>query len=78
MGNASTLVTSDSVWKKLVLDAKKRNCFHNADEDSNLAQAITTALLELDQLHSLLNIGSMLFKNAIWKVCCYILNLSLL
>ncbi|XP_004295335.1 PREDICTED: uncharacterized protein LOC101293470 [Fragaria vesca subsp. vesca] len=69
VGNASTLVTSDSVWKKLVLDAKKRNCFHNADEDSNLAQAITTALLELDQLHSLLNIGSMLFKNAIWKVC---------
>ncbi|KAL6219546.1 hypothetical protein ACLB2K_007305 [Fragaria x ananassa] len=69
VGNASTLVTSDSVWKKLVLDAKKRNCFHNADEDSNLAQAITTALIELDQLHSLLNIGSMLFKNTIWKVC---------
>ncbi|KAM5551584.1 hypothetical protein ABKV19_026432, partial [Rosa sericea] len=67
--NASTLIASDSVWKKLVLDAKKRNCFYNADEDSNLAQAITAALLELDQLHSLLNIDSLLFKNAIWKVC---------
>ncbi|KAM5558325.1 hypothetical protein ABKV19_020167 [Rosa sericea] len=69
LGNASTLITSDSVWKKLVLDAKKRNCFYNADEDSNLAQAITAALLELDQLHSLLNVDSLLFKNAIWKVC---------
>ncbi|XP_062002417.1 uncharacterized protein LOC133720228 isoform X1 [Rosa rugosa] len=69
LGNASTLIASDTVWKKLVLDAKKRNCFYNADEDSNLAQAITAALLELDQLHSLLNIDSMLFKNAIWKVC---------
>ncbi|XP_062002779.1 uncharacterized protein LOC133720466 [Rosa rugosa] len=69
LGNASTLIASDTVWKKLVLDAKKRNCFYNADEDSKLTQAITAALLELDQLHTLLNIDSMLFKNAIWKVC---------
>ncbi|KAK9950677.1 hypothetical protein M0R45_006153 [Rubus argutus] len=69
LGNASTLINSDSIWKKLVLDAKKRNCFYNADEDSNLAQAIATAHLELGQLHSLLNIDSILFKNAIWKVC---------
>ncbi|KAK9950672.1 hypothetical protein M0R45_006149 [Rubus argutus] len=69
LGNASTLINSDSIWKKLVLDAKKRNCFYNADEESNLAQAIATTLLELGQLHSLLNIDSVLFKNAIWKVC---------
>ncbi|KAJ0961678.1 hypothetical protein J5N97_000696 [Dioscorea zingiberensis] len=68
LGESSTLIASDSVWKKLVLDAKKRNCFYNADEDSNLAQAITAALLELDQLHSLLNVDSLLFKNAMWKV----------
>jgi senataxin len=71
LGNASTLINSDSIWKKLVLDAKKRNCFYNADEDSNLAQAIATALLELGQLHSLFNMDSLLFKNTIWKVCCY-------
>ncbi|KAK9950623.1 hypothetical protein M0R45_006103 [Rubus argutus] len=69
LGNASTLINSDSIWKKLVLDAKKRNCFYNADADSNLAKAIVTALLELGQLHFLLNIDSLLFKNAIWKVC---------
>ncbi|CAN6572652.1 unnamed protein product [Malus baccata var. baccata] len=69
LGNASTLVNSDSVWKKLVLDAKRRDCFHNADEDNNLAQAIAAALLELDQFHALLSIKSLLFKNARWKVC---------
>ncbi|KAM1012040.1 hypothetical protein ACFX2C_047316 [Malus domestica] len=69
LGSASTLVNSDSIWTKLVLDAKGRNCFHNADEDKNLAQAIAIALLELDQFHGLLNIESLLFKNARWKVC---------
>ncbi|CAL2244485.1 unnamed protein product [Prunus armeniaca] len=69
LGNGSTLVNSDSIWKKLVLDAERRECFHNADEDNNLAQAIAVALLELGQLHSLLNIDSFLFKNARWKVC---------
>ncbi|KAM2017071.1 hypothetical protein EV2_048385 [Malus domestica] len=69
LGNASTLVNSDSIWKKLVLDAKRRDCFHNADEDNNLAQAIAAALLELDQFHALLSIESLLFKNARWKVC---------
>ncbi|BBG98601.1 P-loop containing nucleoside triphosphate hydrolases superfamily protein, partial [Prunus dulcis] len=53
----------------LVLDAERRECFHNADEDNNLALAIAAALLELGQLHSLLNIDSFLFKNARWKVC---------
>lgn len=62
------MVNSDSIWKKLVLDAERRECFHNADEDNNLAQAIVAALLELGQLHSLLNIDSFLFKNARWKV----------
>ncbi|XP_009341860.2 uncharacterized protein LOC103933883 [Pyrus x bretschneideri] len=69
LGNASTLVNSDSIWKKLVLDAKRRDCFHNADEDKNLAQAIAAALLEVDRFHALLSIESLLFKNARWKVC---------
>ncbi|PQM40344.1 uncharacterized protein Pyn_09227 [Prunus yedoensis var. nudiflora] len=68
LGNGSTLVNSDSIWKKLVLDAERRECFHNADEDNNLALAIAAALLELGQLHSLLNIDSCLFKNARWKL----------
>ncbi|KAI5434570.1 probable helicase MAGATAMA 3 [Lathyrus oleraceus] len=40
LGNATTLIKSDSIWRNVVLDAKKRGCFHNAEEDKQLAQAI--------------------------------------
>jgi hypothetical protein len=68
LGDGGTLLKSDTVWKKLVLDAKQRGCFYDANEDKNLAQAITAALVELEQLDILLNNGSLLFKEAIWKV----------
>ncbi|KAI5408187.1 helicase sen1 isoform X2 [Lathyrus oleraceus] len=48
LGNETTLENSDSVWKELVLDAKERGCFHNADEDKKLAEAIEDALLEIE------------------------------
>ncbi|CAK7338865.1 unnamed protein product [Dovyalis caffra] len=69
LGNAASLVRSDSIWKKLVNDAKDRQCFHNADEDKNLAQAITASLIELGQHDVLLQTDSLLFQNARWKVC---------
>lgn len=50
LGNAETLEHSDTVWRKLVLDAKERGCFHNADDDKKLAQAIEDALLEMELL----------------------------
>lgn len=50
MGNGGTLVNSDSIWRKLVLDAKNRDCFYSADEDKNLAQVIEDALLEIELL----------------------------
>ncbi|XP_008222459.2 PREDICTED: helicase SEN1-like [Prunus mume] len=67
LGNEATLISSNSIWKKLILDAKKRKCFYNAHEDKDLAQAIAAALMELGQLHILLNADSLLFKNAKWK-----------
>ncbi|GMN31515.1 hypothetical protein TIFTF001_003284 [Ficus carica] len=69
VGNGTTLGNSESVWEKLVDDAKKRNCFHNAEEDQNLAHAIAAALLELNQINDLVNADSFLFKSAKWKVC---------
>jgi hypothetical protein len=63
-----TLLKSNSVWKKLVLDAKERGCFYEANEDKSLSQAITAALVELEQLDILLNNDSLLFKEARWKV----------
>ncbi|XP_050226216.1 uncharacterized protein LOC126676130 [Mercurialis annua] len=68
VGNGATLDNSGSVWKRLIDDAKARECFHNADEDESLVQAITVALVEANQLDELLNMDSILFRNARWKV----------
>lgn len=38
------------MWRKVVLDAKRRDCFYNADEDKKLAQTIEDSLYGLDLL----------------------------
>ncbi|XP_068646917.1 uncharacterized protein [Aristolochia californica] len=68
LGHANTLIRSGSVWEDLVHDAKKRQCFANAEEDKNLAKAILDAKHELNQLDDLLNSDSILLKYAKWKV----------
>ncbi|XP_059452744.1 uncharacterized protein LOC132183340 isoform X2 [Corylus avellana] len=68
LGNGVTLLKSDSVWKKLVIDAKERGCFYDANEDKNLAGAITASLVEFEQLDILLRNDSILFREARWKV----------
>ncbi|KAL0379077.1 UNVERIFIED_CONTAM: Helicase SEN1 [Sesamum radiatum] len=47
LGNASTLLNSGSVWKKLIMDAKSRGCFYNTYEDNNLSLAINRPLIEV-------------------------------
>ncbi|KAH7852774.1 hypothetical protein Vadar_029088 [Vaccinium darrowii] len=69
LGNGATLINSGSVWKKLVIDAKARGCFYDANDDKNLAQAVAGALVELNQLNALLTMDSLLFRNTRWKVC---------
>uniref|UniRef100_A0A2N9F0I4 Helicase ATP-binding domain-containing protein n=1 Tax=Fagus sylvatica TaxID=28930 RepID=A0A2N9F0I4_FAGSY len=71
LGNEATLTKKFSIWKELVIDAKKRRCFYNADEDKSLAQAITVALIEHDQIHTLLNMDSFLFRKTMWKYSMY-------
>jgi len=68
LGNEVTLLKSDSVWKNLVLNAKERGCFYDANEDKSLARAITTALVEFEKLDVLLSNDSTLFREARWKV----------
>ncbi|KAI8004807.1 Helicase SEN1 [Camellia lanceoleosa] len=63
LGNGATLINSGSVWKKIVVDAKARGCFYDANDDKNLAQALGGALVELNQLDILLKPGSFLFSN---------------
>ncbi|URD97754.1 tRNA-splicing endonuclease positive effector-related [Musa troglodytarum] len=40
VGNGPTLISSGSIWAKLVFDAKSRQCFFNAIEDEDIASAI--------------------------------------
>uniref|UniRef100_A0A803Q387 UvrD-like helicase ATP-binding domain-containing protein n=1 Tax=Cannabis sativa TaxID=3483 RepID=A0A803Q387_CANSA len=68
LGNERTLANSQSIWEALVIDAKERHCFYNADEDVGLAKAMLEMKKELDQFDDLLNADSMLFRNSKWKV----------
>ncbi|KAL4392729.1 hypothetical protein AHAS_Ahas03G0374200 [Arachis hypogaea] len=68
LGSERALASQDNVWKALVLDAKKRQCFFDADENEELAKTIWDVRKELDQFDDLLNADSLLFRNSIWKV----------
>ncbi|XP_057452229.1 uncharacterized protein LOC130744053 [Lotus japonicus] len=68
LGHERTLVSLENVWKDLVLDAKKRQCFFDADEDKDLAKSILDAKKGLNQLDDLLNADSVIFRNSMWKV----------
>jgi len=62
-------MNSGSIWEVLLYDAVARGCFHSADEDERLSHAIATAMIELGQVGDLLNMSSLLFRKATWKVC---------
>ncbi|KAJ3709114.1 hypothetical protein LUZ61_012819 [Rhynchospora tenuis] len=49
IGNEWTLTNSNSVWKELVLDAKKRGCFFNGSDDKSLEEMINSAIEELNK-----------------------------
>ncbi|KAG9442402.1 hypothetical protein H6P81_018256 [Aristolochia fimbriata] len=68
LGHEPTLAESNSIWKDVVLDAKKRKCFFNAEEDESLANTIVNAQMELGQFDDLLRADSLLFRKAKWKV----------
>ncbi|XP_060960163.1 uncharacterized protein LOC115722733 [Cannabis sativa] len=68
LGNERTLANSQSIWEALVIDAKNRHCFYNADDEEDLAKAILDIKKELDQFDDLLNADSMFFRNSKWKV----------
>ncbi|XP_042503371.1 uncharacterized protein LOC122080630 isoform X2 [Macadamia integrifolia] len=68
LGNGPTLFKSGSIWRKLVLDAKDRGCFFNADKDESLKEAIIAGLVDLGEFDELLNMDYLLFGGARWKV----------
>ncbi|KZV53817.1 hypothetical protein F511_00083 [Dorcoceras hygrometricum] len=68
LGNGTTLLNSGTVWKKLVLDAKRRGCFYDSNDNPSLALAINNALIELGELDSLFDMNSSIVRTAKWKV----------
>ncbi|CAN1804440.1 TPR and ankyrin repeat-containing protein 1 [Linum perenne] len=68
LGCATTLINSESVWQRLVHDAKARNCFFNIDEDESLGKVVLDVKKQYDQLEDLITGDSLLFRNAKWKV----------
>ncbi|PWA62544.1 uvrD-like Helicase, ATP-binding domain, P-loop containing nucleoside triphosphate hydrolase [Artemisia annua] len=67
LGNEITLTNSDSIWKELVSDARRRHCFFDADADECLKTTIIATKKELEQLDDLVSGTSVLFKHAKWK-----------
>ncbi|KAH1189210.1 TPR and ankyrin repeat-containing protein 1 [Glycine max] len=68
LGNERALASNENVWKAIVLDAKNRKCFFDADQDKELGKAILDAKKASNQLDDLLDTNSVLFKSQLWKV----------
>nr|GEU56937.1 UvrD-like helicase, ATP-binding domain, P-loop containing nucleoside triphosphate hydrolase [Tanacetum cinerariifolium] len=66
--NERTLTNIESIWKEVVCDARNRHCLFDADADECLKMIIIAAMKELEQLDDLVNMNSILFKHAKWKV----------
>ena len=65
------MARSDSIWKDLVCDAKKRNCLFDADADKCLKKIIIDAKKELEPLNDMVKGNSLLVKHVKWKVFLY-------
>ncbi|PON39568.1 P-loop containing nucleoside triphosphate hydrolase [Parasponia andersonii] len=68
LGNERTLAKSQSLWGPIILDAKIRRCFFDADGNEDLAEDIIEVKKEFGQVDTLLNIDSLFFKSSKWKV----------
>ena len=68
LGNEWAITNNENVWKAIVLDAKNRKCFFNANQDEEMAKAILDSKKEADQFDDLLDTNSVLFRSKLWKV----------
>ncbi|KAJ3708110.1 hypothetical protein LUZ61_011815 [Rhynchospora tenuis] len=59
IGNATTLSKSESVWQKIVSDAKNRGCLFKSEDDEDLQNAIIRAVIEQDELEDIINFNTL-------------------
>ncbi|KAG2574247.1 hypothetical protein PVAP13_7KG316209 [Panicum virgatum] len=59
VGNGTTLSSSNSVWQKMIKNAQARGCFFDVNEDKDLSNAVTKAIIELDDAENSMNMESL-------------------
>jgi hypothetical protein len=59
LGNATTLACGNTIWRDIVADSKQRGCFFNAKDDKDLSNAIINAVIELDEVESMLKLDDL-------------------
>ncbi|QCD87121.1 regulator of nonsense transcripts 1 [Vigna unguiculata] len=67
LGNERAITNNENVWKAIVLDAKNRKCFFNADQDEEMVKAILDSKKKAYQFDDLLDTNSVLFRSKLWK-----------
>lgn len=73
LGNATTLAGGKTIWREIVADAKERGCFYDAKDDKDLSNAIIKAVIELDEVESLLKMDGLRIggsRPGVWLVTC--------
>ncbi|GJS35388.1 DNA helicase, UvrD/REP type, P-loop containing nucleoside triphosphate hydrolase [Tanacetum coccineum] len=68
LGDERVHLKKGSVWESMLLDAKARKCFYQADEHKELAKVIIEVKKDLHQLDELLSGETTLFRSTTWKV----------
>lgn len=59
LGNAKTLVSTKTIWRGIVADAKVRGCYFEAKDDKDLSSAIIKAAIEMDEVENLLKLDGL-------------------
>ncbi|GJN26634.1 hypothetical protein PR202_gb14583 [Eleusine coracana subsp. coracana] len=59
IGNATTLSSSRSIWRKIVKDAMDRGCLSDASDNKDLSNALVNAIIELDDSENLEKMDSL-------------------
>ncbi|GJN04400.1 hypothetical protein PR202_ga21947 [Eleusine coracana subsp. coracana] len=59
VGNATTLSSSRSIWRKIVKDAMDRGCLFDASDNKDLSNALVNAIIELDDSENLAKMDSL-------------------
>jgi len=59
VGNGTTLSSNNTVWQKMIKNARDRGLFFDVNDDKDLSNAVAKAVIELDDAENSVNMESM-------------------